>query len=175
MTKNRIQKCPGYSKKSIRVYTDGSCNATTRLGGIGYVIIYPDKNGYYTEEYSTGFSNTTNSRMEILAIIEAMRVIYDHYEDIGLDIPISVFSDSEYVVNTINKGWIYGWEKKQYKNRLNSDLWKEFMYLFRQFDNITIHHIYGHMKDNSEHTMYNNKADKLCDYNEFNNYILDIK
>lgn len=80
----------------------------------------------HRKELSEGFKLTTNNRMELLAVIKGLEALkYD-----GCD--VTVFSDSRYVVDAVEKGWIYGWEKKGFKDKKNPDLWRRFLRVFRR-------------------------------------------
>ena len=82
----------------IKIYADGACRGnqnTTNIGGYGVVLIYKDS----IKELSNAFQDTTNNRMEILSVIEGLNSLK------RFDIPVEIYSDSQYVVNTINNGW----------------------------------------------------------------------
>ena len=84
---------------------------------------YKDKR----KELSQGYRLTTNNRMELTAVIKALQSIKND------QIEITIYSDSKYVVESIEKGWIWNWEKKHFKNKLNTDLWKTFIPLYKRF------------------------------------------
>ena len=94
-----------------------------RKGGYGIVMLYKDKR----KELSQGYRLTTNNRMELTAVIKALEAIKND------KIEITIYSDSKYVVESIEKGWIWNWEKKNFKKKLNSDLWKIFIPLYKKF------------------------------------------
>lgn len=103
----------------VHIYTDGSSRGNPGPGGYGIVMEWVGKK--YRREFSAGFRKTTNNRMELLAVIEAL-------EKIKMDnVNITVFSDSKYVVDAINKKWIDGWIRRKWKNVKNVDLWKRFI------------------------------------------------
>jgi ribonuclease HI len=104
----------------IIIYTDGSCLNNPGPGGIGIVMRY----GSSVKEISRGFRNTTNNRMELLAVIEALKAIKKE----GFEIVI--YSDSNYVVQAITEGWIFEWKKKKFKKKKNPDLWQQFLLLY---------------------------------------------
>ena len=112
------------SLKMIKIYTDGSSRGNPGPGGYGIVMLYKDMR----KEISQGYKLTTNNRMELKAVIIALKSIKNK------KIPIELYSDSKYVVESIEKGWIWEWEKKNFKNKLNIDLWKEFIPLYKMFD-----------------------------------------
>ncbi len=101
----------------INIYTDGSSRGNPGPGGYGIVMLYKDKR----KELSQGYRLTTNNRMELTAVIKALEAIKNN------KIEITIYSDSKYVVESIEKGWIWNWEKKNFKKKLNSDLWKIFI------------------------------------------------
>jgi ribonuclease HI len=107
----------------IRIYTDGAAQGNPGRGGYGVVLKYYD----YVKELSQGFRLTTNNRMELMAVIVGL-------ESIKKDgIPVSVYSDSEYVVNAIEKGWLWGWEKKNFAKKANVDLWQRYIPLHKKY------------------------------------------
>jgi len=109
----------------IHIYTDGACSGNPGPGGYGIVMEWFGKP--YKKEYSQGYLKTTNNRMELLAVIVALEQIkFDNVE-------ITVFSDSKYVVDAVNKDWIAGWKRRRYSNVKNTDLWKKFIKLYDKF------------------------------------------
>ena len=108
----------------VHIYTDGACSGNPGKGGYGIVMEWVGKP--YQKEFSEGYRKTTNNRMELLAVIVAL-------ENLRSDkLTITVFSDSKYVVDAIEKKWIFGWEKKGFKNKKNIDLWKRFLKIYRK-------------------------------------------
>lgn len=106
----------------ITIYTDGAASGNPGPGGLGVILMAGD----LRKELSFGFRKTTNNRMELLAVIlglEALRFP-------GMD--VTVYSDSRYVVDAVEKGWVFGWEKKAFKDKKNPDLWKRFLKVYRQ-------------------------------------------
>jgi ribonuclease HI len=108
----------------VHVYTDGAARGNPGPGGYGIVMEWVGKN--YRKEFSEGFKLTTNNRMELLAVIEALKKLKTP------GIPLKVFTDSKYVADAVNKGWVFNWEKKNFINRKNSDLWKSFLKEYRK-------------------------------------------
>jgi len=106
----------------IRIYTDGAAQGNPGPGGYGTIL----KFGEHEKELSQGYRLTTNNRMELLAVIAGLEAI----TKTGL--PITVVSDSKYVVDAVEKGWIWNWEKKGFKNKANVDLWKRFIPLYQK-------------------------------------------
>lgn len=108
--------------KEITIYTDGAAQGNPGRGGYGVVLLSPP----HRKELSEGFRLTTNNRMELLAVIKGLEALkYD-----GCN--VTVVSDSKYVVDAVEKGWIYGWEKKGFKDKKNPDLWRRFLKAFRR-------------------------------------------
>jgi ribonuclease HI len=101
----------------IHMYTDGSSRGNPGPGGYGIILI----SGHHKKELSRGFKHTTNNRMELMAVIEGLKALKKK------DVPVNIYSDSQYVVNAINKGWLANWLKTNFKGgKKNKDLWKEF-------------------------------------------------
>lgn len=108
----------------VHIYTDGAARGNPGPGGYGIVMEWVGKP--YKKEFSQGFKHTTNNRMELLAVIEALRKL----KNPGIN--AVVFSDSKYVVDAVMKGWVFNWEKKKFKDRKNTDLWKDFLVEYRK-------------------------------------------
>ena len=106
---------------NIDVYTDGSCINNPGPGAYSYVIL---KSGNVLHKFSCGFLHTTNNRMELLAVIEALIYIKSNCDVLS---EINIFSDSKYVTDTFNKQWINVWERRNFKGVLNIDLWKRYL------------------------------------------------
>ena len=107
---------------SIIIYTDGSAKGNPGKGGYGVVMIF----GNHRKEISEGFELTTNNRLELLSVIVAL----ENLKKQNLDVVI--YSDSKYVVNAVEKKWLFGWEKKNFSNKKNSDLWIRFLKIYRK-------------------------------------------
>lgn len=107
---------------SVLLYTDGACSGNPGPGGYGLVLIF----GELRKEASQGFRMTTNNRMELLAVIIGLESLKK------VNSVVTVYSDSSYVVNAVNKKWLFAWEKNNYKKRLNPDLWKRFLIVYRK-------------------------------------------
>ena len=108
----------------IRIYTDGAAQGNPGPGGYGTILKY----GIHEKELSEGFRLTTNNRMELLAVIKGLEAIKKE----GL--PVTIYSDSKYVVDSIEKGWIWNWEKKKdFAKKANPDLWKQYILLHHKF------------------------------------------
>ena len=107
----------------ITIYTDGAAKGNPGPGGYGTVLIYKQ----HRKELSEGFRLTTNNRMELLAVIKGL-------EELKVDgLPVQIYSDSKYVVDAVEKGWIWGWQKKGFKDKKNVDLWKRYIPLHLRF------------------------------------------
>ena len=105
--------------KSICLYTDGSSLGNPGPGGYGVVLEWVGMS--YVKQFSAGFSRTTNNRMELLAVIIGLELIKKPQME------VMVYSDSKYVVDAVEKKWVFDWEKKQFKGKKNIDLWKRFL------------------------------------------------
>ena len=107
---------------SIIIYTDGSAKGNPGRGGYGIVML----SGKHRKEISKGFLLTTNNRMELLAVIVGIENVKK------LNSEIVVYSDSKYVVNAIEKGWLFDWQKKNFKGKKNPDLWIRFLSVYKK-------------------------------------------
>jgi len=112
------------NQPQVHIYTDGAARGNPGPGGYGVVMEWVGKP--YRKEFAQGFKHTTNNRMELLAVIEALKKL----KNPGTD--VLVFTDSKYVVDSVKKGWVFGWEKKKFKERKNTDLWKKFLIEYRK-------------------------------------------
>jgi ribonuclease HI len=127
----------------IIIYTDGASKGNPGPGGYGVVLISPEHR--IRKELSAGFRLTTNNRMELLAVIAGLE---------ALKIPQSevlIYSDSEYVINSVQKGWLWNWLKKGFKK--NEDLWRRFIPAF-QAHKVRFEWVKGHA---------GNKENERCD------------
>ncbi|MFN3839438.1 MAG: ribonuclease HI [Cyclobacteriaceae bacterium] len=107
----------------IRIYTDGAAQGNPGPGGYGTILKFNN----HVKELSQGYRLTTNNRMELLAVIAGLEAIRKK------GIPVTVYSDSKYVVEAVKQGWLWNWEKKDFKNKANPDLWKRFIPLYHTF------------------------------------------
>lgn len=124
----------------VTVYTDGAARGNPGPGGYGIILV----SGNHRKEVARGFRLTTNNRMELMAVIEALKM---------LKYPgtiVNIYSDSRYVVDAVEKGWVFEWEKKNFAKKKNSDLWKQFLELFRRHQ-VKFHWLKGH-NDHPENT-----------------------
>lgn len=136
--------------KDVIVYTDGACSGNPGPGGFGAILFYGD----HRKEISGGEKDTTNNRMEILAVIKALEVLKEPCK-------VNVHSDSAYVVNCFEQGWIYNWMKNGWKNSKkqpveNQDLWQQLWQLMQKHK-VSYTKVKGH-SDNE----FNNRCDELA-------------
>ena len=108
----------------INIYTDGSSLGNPGPGGYGIIIEW--KGMGYIKEFSDGFRLTTNNRMELLAVIIALETLKRQ------PMEVMVYSDSKYVIDAVEKKWVFNWEKKGFKGKKNSDLWKRYLDFHRK-------------------------------------------
>ncbi len=136
-------------KKEIVIYTDGGSLGNPGPGGWGAVLIY----GTCRKEISGGYRLTTNNRMELTAAIEALKAL-------KMPCKVTLYSDSKYLVDAVSLGWVYGWQKKNWKRKggkaLNPDLWQELLNLLK-IHNVSFKWVKGHA-DNPE----NERCDELA-------------
>ena len=130
----------------ITIYTDGSALGNPGKGGYGAVLI----SGPYRREVSQGYRLTTNNRMELLAVIVALEMLKFEGSNVTL------YSDSQYVVNAVEKGWLLGWERKGFAGRKNADLWQRFLRIYRK------HHVRFVWVKGHADTVENNRCDHLA-------------
>jgi len=107
---------------SVIVYTDGSAKGNPGNGGYGVVMM----SGSYRKEISEGFELTTNNRMELLSVIIALEKLKKEKTS------VTIYSDSKYVVDAVEKKWLFGWEKKNFSKKKNPDLWIRFLKIYRK-------------------------------------------
>ncbi len=162
----------------IIAYTDGSavakgkctcnqCPKCDRLGGFGVYVIYNNK-----EEFlSKGYSNTTISRMEMRGVLYAIKKVPKNIKTL-----LQIHSDSQFIVNSFNKGWLDKWKLENFINRLNSDLWKRIIKEIESHPKMLfkINHTRGHRKDLDNEIAYGNAiADDLASYKNFKEFKKD--
>ncbi len=121
------------SSKVIEIFTDGSSRGNPGPGGYGAVLRFQGK----VKELSEGFRLTTNNRMELLSIIVALESLKTN------EYPVIICSDSKYVIDSITKGWVFGWNQKGFKGKKNADLWKRYLKLHPKF-NLQFKWVKGH-------------------------------
>jgi ribonuclease HI len=103
----------------ITIYTDGASRGNPGPGGYGIVLIYKQ----HRKEISAGYRLTTNNRMELLAVITALEALKEPGHE------VVIYSDSKYVIDAVEKGWLFGWVKKNFKDKKNEDLWRRYLYV----------------------------------------------
>ena len=108
---------------SVRIYTDGSAKGNPGPGGYGIVLLSDEG---HRKEVAKGYRKTTNNRMELLSVIIALEMLKSRPMD------VVVYSDSKYVVDAVEKKWVFNWEKKYFDKKKNVDLWKRFLIVYRQ-------------------------------------------
>ena len=130
----------------IELFTDGASSGNPGPGGYGAIL----RAGQHYKELSAGYRKTTNNRMELLAVIVGLESVTSN------DLPVKVYSDSKYVVDSINLKWVFGWRKTGFKNKANVDLWQR---LLRTYDAKKHQFIWvkGHASN-----VENNRCDELA-------------
>lgn len=145
--------------EEVTIYTDGACSGNPGPGGWGTILMYKNNK----KEISGGCKNTTNNIMEITAVIEGLKLL-------KFPCTVNLYSDSAYVVNCFNQGWIYNWIKKGWKTSNNEpvknrELWEE-LYNLTKIHKVNFIKVKGH-SDNK----FNNRCDELA-RNAIGNYEL---
>ena len=136
--------------KEVIIYTDGACSGNPGPGGWGAILRYGEK----TKELSGGEKNTTNNRMELTGVISALQALNQPCR-------VQLCTDSQYVVNAMEKGWAVSWRAKGWRRSnkepaLNPDLWQQLLDLCEQHE-VTFHWVKGHAENK-----YNNRCDELA-------------
>jgi ribonuclease HI len=108
----------------INIYTDGAASGNPGPGGYGVIL----RSGSHYKELSGGFRLTTNNRMELLAVIVGLQAIKNPGQE------VTIYSDSKYVVDSVEKKWVFGWLKTGFKGKKNADLWKRFLDEYKKHD-----------------------------------------
>ncbi len=129
--------------RTIIIYTDGASSGNPGPGGLGVVMKY----GRMRKEIAEGYRLTTNNRMELLAVIRALEAL--KWENAH----VRLYTDSKYISDAVNKGWLFNWERNQFKKKKNPDLWHQFLQLYRKH-NVKIIWVKGHA---------NNPENERCD------------
>lgn len=132
--------------QKVNIYTDGASRGNPGPGGYGVLLIYENTK----KELSQGYRRTTNNRMELMAVIAALKA----FKKTGLH--LTIYSDSSYVVNAIEKKWLQNWIRINFKEKKNADLWREYHRLSLQHT-IKMVWVKGHA-DNP----FNNRCDELA-------------
>ena len=136
--------------KTVTIYTDGACSGNPGPGGWGAILRYRDTE----KELSGGAAETTNDRMELTAVIEALRLLRE-------PCIVELYSDSKYVIDALSKGWARGWKargwvKSDKKPALNPDLWEQLLAL-TEVHQVRCHWVKGHAANPK-----NNRCDELA-------------
>ena len=136
--------------EKVIIYTDGACSGNPGPGGWGTILMYKENK----KEITGGNKDTTNNIMELTAVIEGLKLLKYPCE-------VEVYSDSSYVVNAFEKGWIYNWMKNNWKTSgkdpvKNKELWQE-LYELTNIHKVKFNKVKGH-SDNE----YNNRCDELA-------------
>jgi ribonuclease HI len=131
----------------VEIYTDGAARGNPGPGGYGVVLL---ANGH-RKELAKGFRLTTNNRMELMAVIAGLEALKKQ------DLNITIYSDSKYVVESVEKGWVFQWNMKpDFAKKKNRDLWKKFLKLY-EYQQISFVWVKGHST-----TKENNRCDELA-------------
>lgn len=130
----------------IRIYTDGACTGNPGPGAYASILTFGEKEKILIRH----FRKTTNNRMELLAVIDALKAVKKKH------IPIEIYSDSKYVVDAVNMGWLAKWIRKGWNKVKNPDLWQEFSTLYQLY----LPKMYW-VKGHNNHP-YNERCDKLA-------------
>ena len=131
---------------SVEIYTDGAAKGNPGNGGYGVVLL----SGKHRKEISQGFKLTTNNRMELLAVIIGLESLKKEGET------VIIYSDSKYVVDAVEKKWVFSWEKKSFNKKKNPDLWIRFLKIYRQH-NVSFKWVKGHSNN-----LENDRCDLLA-------------
>lgn len=143
----------------IVIYTDGSALGNPGPGGYGILMLYKNQK----KEISQGYRLTTNNRMELLAIIVALESLKVSDRD------VLIYSDSKYVIDSVTKGWVFGWVKKGFKGKKNPDLWRRFLKIYPK-NRVKFEWVKGHANNPG-----NERVDKLAvaASNDKKNHLVD--
>jgi formyltetrahydrofolate-dependent phosphoribosylglycinamide formyltransferase len=144
----QIEKLLIPTEKRVNLYTDGAARGNPGPGGYGLILEW--QGTPYKRTYAQGFIHTTNNRMELKAVIKGLQLLKQSPLD------VVVYTDSKYVSEAVEKKWVFGWEKKNFKNKKNVDLWKEFLEQYRKH-RVRMEWIKGH----NQHPQ-NESCDKMA-------------
>lgn len=137
-------------RKKVIIYTDGACSGNPGPGGYAAVLIYNNME----KEVTGGIKSTTNNRMELSAVVKGLEML-------KYPCDVELYSDSAYIIDSINKGWVYAWKLKNWKKSDNQqvknvDLWEKIL-KYMDIHNISFNKVKGH-----SNVDYNNRCDKLA-------------
>lgn len=139
------------------IYTDGAARGNPGRGGYGVVMMFGDKK----KELSAGYRLTTNNRMELLAVIVALQALKVK------NVPLTLYTDSQYIVNSVTKKWLDGWLKTNFAGgKKNKDLWLQYAGLAKDY-RITFQWVKGHATN-----VFNNRCDQLATSAADGNHLL---
>jgi ribonuclease HI len=130
----------------VKIYTDGASRGNPGPGGYGVVMIA----GTLRKEISEGFRLTTNNRMELMSVIVGLEALKKP------GTPVTIYSDSKYVVDAVEQKWVFGWEKKYFNGKKNADLWMRFLRIYRKHQ-VKFIWVKGHSTN-----VENNRCDELA-------------
>lgn len=133
-------------KQKVELFTDGASRGNPGPAGYGLILKY----GRFEKEHSAGYRRSTNNRMELMAVIVGLEALNKPNQT------VIVYSDSKYVVDAVEKGWLFEWQQINFKNKKNADLWKRFLIVFKKHD-VSFVWIRGH----NDHP-YNERCDQLA-------------
>ncbi len=136
--------------KTVTIYTDGACSGNPGPGGWGAILMY----GGHKKEFSGGECQTTNNRMELTAVIQALSCLKE-------PCAVELWSDSKYIIDALEKGWAEGWKKRNWiksdkKPALNSDLWEKLLNL------LEVHELHCHWVKGHAENEFNNRCDEMA-------------
>lgn len=131
---------------SITIYTDGSSRGNPGPGGFGVILMWKG----HRKEMSAGYRLTTNNRMELMGVITALEALKKEGQQ------VSIYTDSQYIVNAVEKKWVFGWVKTGFKEKKNKDLWLRFLELYKK-QTIRFVWVKGHANN-----PFNNRCDQLA-------------
>jgi ribonuclease HI len=137
----------------IELYTDGACRGNPGPGGFAWILRWNN----YEKSFCKGFKLTTNNRMELMAVIDGLKAIRKK------DIPVKIYTDSQYISRAVEEKWLQKWVSNHFRKTANKDLWTEFLLHYNP--NLhSFHWIKGH-SDNP----FNNRCDQLAVWASLNN------
>lgn len=130
----------------VVIYSDGAASGNPGPGGYGTILM----SGKHRKELSGGYACTTNNRMELMAVIVGLEALKQEASD------VTIYSDSSYVVDAVEKMWVFDWEEKRFRNRKNADLWQRFLKSYRKH-NVKFIWVKGHAGN-----PFNERCDQLA-------------
>lgn len=134
------------SENIITIYTDGSSRGNPGPGGYGVILMWKG----HRKELSAGYRLTTNNRMELMGVITALEAVKKNAQD------IVIYTDSQYIVNSVEKKWVFDWVKKDFREKKNKDLWLRFLELYKK------HHVKFVWVKGHATNPFNNRCDELA-------------